>query len=62
MDRASALELLISLYNGVNPLTGEIFSKESIYQHPDIIRALNFAIISMEQKNIKNKKITCHGR
>jgi len=44
MDKEQALKILNALANGVNPVTGEVFSPDSIYQHPDTVRALYEAI------------------
>ncbi len=68
MSIESHLEILETLANGTDPLTGEVLPMESPYNNPDVIRAL-FAVVnhinnsqpkvkkSLEQKqcdNIKN--------
>jgi len=40
MDTKKALELITKLADGIDPITGEIYSSTSPYQKPDIIRAL----------------------
>lgn len=40
MDDSKAFGIVSALANGVNPLTGEVFPAESVYQSPDIVRAL----------------------
>jgi hypothetical protein len=48
MEREQALKILNALANGVHPTTGEIFSVDSPYQHPDTVRALFEAVRAME--------------
>jgi hypothetical protein len=40
MEREQTLRILNALANGVHPATGEKFSADSPYQHPDTVRAL----------------------
>ena len=40
MEREQTLKVLNALANGVHPATGEKFSADSPYQHPDTVRAL----------------------
>ena len=44
MEQDRALSILKALADGVDPVTGEQFSASSPYQHPDIIRALFWAV------------------
>ena len=44
MEQDRALSILKALADGVDPATGEQFSADSPYQHPDIIRALFWAV------------------
>jgi hypothetical protein len=44
MEQDRALSILKTLADGVDPATGEQFSADSPYQHPDIIRALLWAV------------------
>ena len=41
MDIARAKELLSALADGVDPFTGELFPRDHICNHPDIIRAFH---------------------
>lgn len=43
-QREQALNIVNSLANGINPVTGEYFAPDSPYNHPDIIRALFWLI------------------
>lgn len=40
MDIIRAREIIRSLAEGVDPITGELLSGESVYNTPDVIRAL----------------------
>ncbi|WOH37824.1 hypothetical protein RI844_00880 [Thalassotalea fonticola] len=40
MDIQQSIQTIITLANGVNPITGEVFPAESPYNSPEIIRAL----------------------
>ena len=48
MERNTALKIINALANGVHPATGEVFSADSSYQHPDTVRALFEAIRALE--------------
>jgi hypothetical protein len=48
MEEARAHAIVSALANGVNPLTGELFSFDSPYQSPDVIRALYCAVRALE--------------
>jgi hypothetical protein len=48
MEEARALTIVSALASGVNPLSGEIFSVDSPYQSPDVIRALYSAVRALE--------------
>src|SRR5215831_6636905 len=50
MDEQQALTIVTALANGTNPLTGEVFSPDSPYQSPEIIRALFAAMRALEMK------------
>jgi hypothetical protein len=45
MEIEKAKEIVLSLANGINPITGEVFPDDSIYNDPIIIRSL-FTIVS----------------
>ncbi len=48
MDREQTLKILNALANGVHPATGEQFTADSPYQHPDTVRALFEAVRAVE--------------
>lgn len=48
MEDNQALRIVSALANGTNPLTGEVFSSDSPYQSPDIVRALFSAARALE--------------
>jgi len=48
MERNQTLRVLNALANGVHPATGEQFSPDSPYQHPDTVRALFEAMRAVE--------------
>lgn len=50
MDETKALTIVSALANGVNPLTGEIFSVDSPYQSPDVVRALYVSLRALEAR------------
>jgi hypothetical protein len=48
MEKGQAVEIIQSLADGVHPLTGEVFSNESPYQNPQIVRALFIALAALK--------------
>ena len=48
MNREQTLKILGALANGIHPATGEKFGADSLYQHPDVVRALFEAIRAVE--------------
>lgn len=48
MDQSKAFNIVSTLANGVNPITGEVFAPESPYQSSEIIRALFVAARALE--------------
>lgn len=48
MDTIRARELLTALADGIDPFTGEVFPKEHICNHPDIIRAFHQVLGSVQ--------------
>ncbi len=48
MERKHTLRILNALAGGVHPATGEKFSADSPYQHPDTVRALFDAVRAIE--------------
>lgn len=55
MNNETALNILDGLANGVDPVTGEVLPAVSPYNHPDVIRALFFAVNHLS-KTKKPKK------
>ncbi len=49
MDAGQALAVVRSLANGVDPESGEVFSAESPYQRPQVVRALYEAAGALER-------------
>ena len=52
MDIIRAREIVRSLAEGVDPSTGEILSQESVYNQPEVIRAL-YTILEATASNQK---------
>jgi len=52
MERNQTLRVLNALANGVHPATGEQFSADSPYQHPDTVRALFEAMRAVEKSAV----------
>jgi hypothetical protein len=49
MERDQALGILKALADGVDPRTGAAFPADSPYQHPDSVRALCWAVQTLER-------------
>jgi len=49
MNIEEAKRIVSLLADGVDPHTGEIFSQDSPYQHPDTVRALYKALMALER-------------
>ena len=49
METEKSLEIIQALANGIDPHTGEEYSADSPYQHPQTVRALFLAIEAMER-------------
>jgi hypothetical protein len=56
MQLQSALPIVRALADGVNPLTGEMFSDESPYSEPRTLRALFSAVELMEREVEREKR------
>jgi len=56
METKEAFEVVKSLAYGVNPVTGEVFAKDSPYQDPTIVRALFEAVNSLQRRIEWEKK------
>jgi len=54
----TALEIIRALADGINPSTGEVFEDDSVYQQPQVIRALFTAVrtLEYEQKRVKRER------
>ena len=48
MEHDKALEILKALADGTDPATGEQFPAGSAYQYPDTVRALYYAVQTLE--------------
>ena len=55
MDIQYAKELLKSLADGINPLTGEVLSQNDSCNQPDIVRALYTALAELDKRPEKTK-------
>jgi hypothetical protein len=56
MQTAEALKILHALADGADPNTGEVFSSESPYQHPQTVRALMTAVQVMERQQERERR------
>jgi hypothetical protein len=59
MEIVEALKIMRALADGVNPETGEVLLKDSIYQNPQNVRALHRAVGALEysEEREKNKRL-----
>ena len=48
MDIQQALEIVRRLADGLHPETGQAVATDSLYQHPQAVRALNRAVLALE--------------
>lgn len=55
MDIQYAKELLTTLADGINPLTGEVLSQNDSCNQPDIVRALYTALAELDKRPEKTK-------
>lgn len=53
MDIARARELIAGLADGLDPLTGELLPDDSVYNQPEIVRALYTALAELSPKAAK---------
>jgi hypothetical protein len=56
MEIDEAIEIIKSVAEGTNPFTGEIFGENSVYQHPQMVRALYRALNSLEARKRWEKR------
>ena len=61
MDISYAKDLLKSLADGVNPLTGEVLPYNDSCNQPDIIRALHVAVAHLEKAAKKEKSLPANA-
>lgn len=55
MELSTAKQILSLLADGIDPETGEILPEDSVYNQPEVIRALHFALDCLsKQKRRKN--------
>ncbi len=50
MELSEATRIIKAAADGVNPFSGEVFPEDSVYQHPQMVRALNRAVIVLEAR------------
>lgn len=50
MEISEAMRIIKAAADGVNPFTGEVFPGDSVYQHPQMVRALYRALAAMEAR------------
>jgi len=53
MDNSQARLIIEALADGIDPVTGEVFPRDSALQNPDVIRALFLASKALEQAGTK---------
>ena len=54
MDAETALLVIRPLSEGIDPLTGEEYEPESLYQNPRVIRALAAAVRALEHEHARD--------
>ena len=50
MEISEAMRIIKAAADGVNPFTGEMFPGDSVYQHPQMVRALYRALAALEAR------------
>ena len=58
MDQAQALAIVRSLANGVDPESGEVFTPDSAYQRPQVVRAL-YEAAATPSTSASSRPMTC---
>lgn len=53
MDEVTALKLIDTLANGVNPASGELLAADSPCQQPDVLRALWLASRALQEQRLR---------
>jgi hypothetical protein len=60
MDIKEAMRIIKAAAEGVNPFTGEVLPRDSLYQHPDMVRAMYRALGALEvqqKRELKQKDV-----
>ncbi len=55
MDALYAKQILNSLADGINPITGEVLPKTDSCNEPEVIRALHWAVRELEKTSRKSR-------
>lgn len=50
MEISEALGIIKVVADGINPFTGEAFPSDSVYQHPQMVRAMYRAVTVLEAR------------
>ena len=53
MQQSRARQILQSLIDGIDPVTGEELSRETVLQHADVLRALLAGLTALEQTSAR---------
>ena len=56
-----ALEIIQTLADGVDPMTGEVFDEQSPYNHPTVIRSL-FCCLGMARRSVRKRRLSPEQR
>ncbi|HSN69926.1 MAG TPA: hypothetical protein VLT59_00390 [Steroidobacteraceae bacterium] len=56
MEEEKARTIIAALANGVDPTTGEALGGESVFQSPDVVRALMCAVRSLESRHARRER------
>jgi len=56
MNAETALAVIRPLAEGVDPLSGEVFPDESLYQHASVVRALMAAVSALESESRRMRR------
>lgn len=54
MDISKSIQIIRTLADGIDPTTGEVLPSESVYNSPDVIRALFTLLSLVEQKTTRD--------
>jgi hypothetical protein len=58
MEIKEAVKIIKAVADGVNPFTGELFPEGSVYQNPQMVRALYRAVGALEAQKKREEKKT----